>query len=168
MNITYQFPGFQLAHDAVAGDAYTHYPDGAISQRGPVPDDDIHATALGITPQLAALAHELAHHLIGSFFYRGKKHYNRPLASCAITYFDAHGWAMPEQADLAVWWITSFVYFSYRKPMPNVGDWGALMDMQKAGFDMWAAADKLQKLMRYESVEGVAITLPEALEGGHK
>ena len=118
--ITYQFPVFTLTHNPDTGETYTRYEGGYWSGCGLVEGDHVHAPKLGITPQTHRLQHELAHHLVGIWYY-GQ-------ASSPVIYRDAHLMPQPERDSmLEEWYTTSFQYFLCDKNY----EWGALLDLSK-------------------------------------
>lgn len=144
---TYDFDGkFTLSYNSETGDCFTKYKDGACSERGLVPDDSIHAEALGIKPQEHPLLHELTRHLLA-------REQNK--WTCPIVLNDAYGlgglkdlndkpitkpWELRERQ------ITAISYFAMEKPMPRPDDWGAIMDLQKEGIDPFKLSVKIWEL----------------------
>lgn len=100
-----------------------------------MPDEALHADALGITPERHRLVHELLHHLVGfAFGYNGSPviyRDSRGLAQIAQTRSSACP-PLPEEqdyltAEIEEWIVTAYTYALYGKPH----DAGAMMDVQR-------------------------------------
>lgn len=153
--IEYVWPALTLEHDTATGWTNTRYPDGHTSGCAPVPDDALHAEALGITPERHRLVHELLHHLVGlAFGYAGSP----------VIWRDAH--AVPQSlslsasmrvvgmglctyltAEIEEWIVTAYTYALYGKPH----DAGALMDVQRLCGE--GASHGIRSIARYALVE---------------
>lgn len=121
--INYIWPTFRLEYNPVTGRTTTYYKN-AWSGCDPNPDDEFHAKRLGITNKLHRLSHELAHHLIGIYYYKSD--------SSPVVFRDAHHLPQPpEESCLEEWRVTTLQYFAHEKDC----DYGALIDFKKSGLD---------------------------------
>lgn len=139
--IEYVWPALTLEHDTATGWTNTRYPDGHTSGCAPVPDDALHAEALGIAPERHRLVHELLHHLVGfTFGYVGSPVVWRDAhdleQDTAVLCVAGHmssarifpGCAQPYlTAEIEEWIVTAYTYALYGKPH----DAGAMMDVQR-------------------------------------
>ena len=157
----YRWPGFDMVHYADTGLTVTWYPGAMASGCEPVPDDKIHATALGITPGQHRLVHELGHHLIGLHYYQDPN-------GSPIVYRDAHG--IPQEAggmvkpdwseaDKEEWLVNGLVYLAYEKPH----DVWAVKELEAKAGSAWALARRLRWLMD-AAAEGVREVVLPGLE----
>lgn len=134
MTTVYEWPAVRLVYDPVAETVVTHYPGGHWSGGGVVPEDEEHAWDLGLrTPLAHRLHHELAHHLVG----RARKLPASELNGCRIVFRDAHH--IPQQfpqASTDEWMITAVQYAARGRMMRDADDYGALLDLHRAGVDL--------------------------------
>jgi len=139
----YVWPAFTLVLDDTLGVVLTRYPDGSWSGGAVVDDDAFHARLLGLTPIEHRLAHELAHHVVAlaeqdATFVAGEEPEGGQ--GCPIIRADAHGWPQAPDAHVREWRISAFTYYALGRGMRDAGEWGALIDLQRAGVDLPALA----------------------------
>ena len=157
----YRWPGFDMVHYADTGLTVTWYPGAMTSGCEPVPDDAIHAAALGITSAQHRLVHELGHHLVGLHYYADPN-------GSPIVYRDAHGIPQSEggmvkpdwsEADREEWMVNGLVYLAYEKPH----DVWAIKELESNAGSAWALARRLRWLMD-AATEGVREVVLPGLE----
>ena len=152
MKILYHFPGCTLEYVGT-GEVYTRYPDGAFSGCGIVPGDEFHGPRLGITPAKHRLLHELAHHMVGMAMPE------KGIIGCPIIWRDAH--SIPQvypEADTREWIITGLSYHALSK-VNDPWQFGALIDLAKAGHNPYEMGSNLKKLLNYMPAGGVRVEI---------
>lgn len=146
MSLTiYDWGAFRLEHDAAIGSAITRYEGRRWTGSAPVPEDTWHGARLGLTPGQHRLAHELAHHLIGLYYYRDPDGSPVLWRDAYHVPQEAGGWVKADwsEADREEWLVTAITYRARGKEH----DGGAILALEERGVDTAALCALLAWLL---------------------
>jgi hypothetical protein len=137
--IIFNFRDFLIEYNPVAKTTYTRFPDNHWVGGEAADSDMLHATVLGMSPEVHTLHRQLAYHFVGIMYYEGQ--YSQTLWQLA------HSAPLPDNHKEEEWLTTALQYFSRgRHGAPDRNDAGALEFLRVKGLDPQVLRKQLQVL----------------------